>query len=92
MALAFRFSAELGLCPAAQSQRVDAHLEAAGFATRLRDLPGDYSPVRMVEAMRHDKKNEGGGLTFILARAIGQAFVARDVNTRALFDFLAERA
>jgi 3-dehydroquinate synthetase len=93
MALAFRFSAQLGLCDAANSVRVDAHLAEAGFATRLRELPvGGYTPARMIEAMHHDKKNEGGALTFILARGVGKAFVARNVDGVALGDFLAEHA
>ncbi len=93
MALAFRFSARLGLCPPDDTTRVDAHLAATGFATHLRDLPaGRTTPARMIEVMQHDKKNEGGGLTFILALGIGQAFVAKDVDARALGDFLAEHA
>ena len=93
MALAFRFSAKLGLCAPADSARVDAHLKTAGFAAHLAHLPaGSYDADRMIEAMHHDKKNEGGRLTFILARGIGKAFVARDVDVGALADFLAERA
>ena len=93
MALAFRLSAALGHCAAADSARVDAHLKNAGFATHLAQLPaGRYDSSRMIEAMRHDKKNEGGGLTLILARGIGKAFVARDVDVAALRDFLAGRA
>ncbi len=93
MALAFRLSAQLGLCALADSLRVDAHLAAMGFATRLRALPvGAYTPARMIEAMRHDKKNEGGALTFVLARGLGQAFVAKDIDVKALGDFLAEYA
>ena len=93
MALAYRFSARLGLCTAADSARVDAHLKRAGFATHLAQLPaGRYESARMIEAMQHDKKNEGGGLTLILARGIGKAYVARDVDVGALRDFLAGQA
>ncbi len=93
MALAFRFSAGLGHCNGADSARVDAHLKAAGFATRLADLPaGPYTPARMIAAMQHDKKNEGGRLTLILARGIGDAFVSKNVDVAALGDFLAEQA
>lgn len=93
MALAFRFSAQLRLCSPADSARVDSHLEATGFATHLAKLPrGPYEPARMIEAMRHDKKNEGGRLTFILARGIGRAFVSRDVDESALADFLGQQA
>jgi 3-dehydroquinate synthase len=38
--------------------------------------------------MRQDKKAQAGGLTFVLARDIGQAFVARDVDVDALRAFL----
>jgi 3-dehydroquinate synthetase len=30
--------------------------------------------------MRHDKKVQGGRITFVLARGVGQAFLARDVD------------
>jgi 3-dehydroquinate synthase len=35
-----------------------------------------------------DKKAEGGKLTFILARALGDTFVARDVDRATVRDFL----
>jgi 3-dehydroquinate synthase len=38
--------------------------------------------------MAQDKKAEGGRLTFILARAIGDAFVAKDVDAEAVRRFL----
>ncbi len=34
--------------------------------------------------MAQDKKVEAGKLTFILARAIGEAFIARDVEAAAV--------
>jgi 3-dehydroquinate synthase len=38
--------------------------------------------------MGQDKKAEGGRLTFILARALGEAFVARDVDASLVHAFL----
>ena len=38
--------------------------------------------------MGQDKKAEGGRLTFILARALGEAFVAKNVDGQAVSDFL----
>ena len=38
--------------------------------------------------MRQDKKAEGGALVLVLVRAIGQAFVARNVDPAALHAFL----
>ena len=34
--------------------------------------------------MAQDKKAEGGRLTLVLARRLGEAFVARDVDARQL--------
>ena len=40
--------------------------------------------------MRQDKKAMAGKLTFILMRGIGEAFIAREVEEKAVLDFLAE--
>jgi len=40
--------------------------------------------------MRQDKKAQAGSLTFILARGIGQAFIARDVAEGDVAAFLKE--
>ncbi len=88
MAMAFDLSARLGLCPAADAQRVRRHLGAVGLPVRLRTIGGDNSrrwdAVRLVEHMRGDKKAEGGKLTFVLARGIGKAFVTREVDETGL--------
>ena len=44
----------------------------------------------LVTIMRQDKKAQSGKLTFILARAIGDAFIAKNVPDSAVADFLAE--
>ena len=85
MVLAFRFSAERGLCPAAEAARVAAHLEAIGLPTRL-DLAA--SGEALVAHMRHDKKARGGRLPFILARGIGQAFVDKHIDLAEVAAFL----
>uniref|UniRef100_UPI0035936F7E hypothetical protein n=1 Tax=Thiocapsa sp. TaxID=2024551 RepID=UPI0035936F7E len=44
------------------------------------DLPWRrWSATALVDHMSHDKKTQGGQLRFILARAIGAAFVAERV-------------
>jgi 3-dehydroquinate synthase len=89
MALAFRFSARLGLCPAADAERVAAHLIAAGLPTRISDVPGaDFSAEELLSAMGQDKKVKAGQLTFILARGIGKSFVARGVAASDVLAFL----
>ena len=88
MAMAFDLSARLGLCPAADAERVRRHLGAVGLPMRLRAIGGDnrrsWDATRLIEHMRGDKKAEGGRLTFVLARGIGKAFVSREVDEAAL--------
>jgi 3-dehydroquinate synthase len=89
MALAFRFSAVLGLCSGQDAERAGRAIAAAGLPTRLADVPGHPFPAeRLVRHMAQDKKAEGGRLTFILARALGEAFVAKDVGAGDVRRFL----
>jgi 3-dehydroquinate synthase len=88
-ALAFRFSAALGLCSAEAARRCEMAVAAAGLPVRLEALPGaPFSAEALIGHMRQDKKAQAGGLTFVLARAIGEAFTARDVDVAALRAFL----
>jgi 3-dehydroquinate synthase len=89
LAQAFRFSAFLGLCEAAEAERVEAHLTATGLPTRLSQVPGGCGTVdALLDAMAQDKKVKGGALTFILARGIGQSFIARDIPVARVRAFL----
>jgi len=86
-ALAFRFSAAKGLCAGADAGRVSAVFAAAGLPTRL-EQAGVFSADGLLARMAGDKKAEGGRLTLILARAIGDAFVDKAVDSAAVLDFL----
>jgi 3-dehydroquinate synthase len=89
-ALAFRFSAAQGLCASQDAARAAAAIAQAGLPTRLSEIPGHpFSAGRLVRHMAQDKKAEGGRLTFVLARKLGEAFVARDVDAGAVARFLA---
>ena len=87
MVLAFRFSAERGLCPAADAERVEAHLASMGLPTRVRV----GTPERLVGHMAGDKKAEGGRVAFILTRGIGGAFVDRSVELAEVQAFLGRK-
>jgi shikimate kinase / 3-dehydroquinate synthase len=90
MISAFRLSRDLGLCSGQDATRVENHLKAVGLPTRMRDIPGfDAAAENILAAMRQDKKVDRGRLTFILARAIGESFVARDVDEASVSAFLA---
>lgn len=92
MALAFGFSARLGLLPTAEAERVVAHLEAVGLPTRLAAIPGALPDADgIIELMTRDKKVRRGRLTFILARGIGASFVAPDVDPAQVGNFLVEK-
>jgi 3-dehydroquinate synthase len=88
-AMAFRFSRDLGHCVAAEAERVERALVQAGLPTRLADVAGGpFGADALIAAMAQDKKAEGGALTFILVRAIGDAFVAKAVDPGPLRRFL----
>jgi 3-dehydroquinate synthase len=91
MALAFAFSARRGLCGQADAERVVRHLRDVGLPTRIADIAGDRPDAeKLMELIGQDKKVRRGRLTFILARGIGQSFVAPDVDVADVRDFLAE--
>jgi len=88
-ALAFRFSAAQGLCSGQDAVRAERAIAAAGLPVRLADTPGHpFAAERLVAHMAQDKKAEAGRLTFILARGLGEAFTARDVDRSAVTAFL----
>lgn len=86
-ALAFRFSAAQGLCAAGDAMAAARAFDAAGLPTRLEGY-GPLTAERLIARMAGDKKAEGGRLTLILARAIGDAFVQKDVDRDTVAAFL----
>ena len=90
-ALAFRFSARLELCPAVEAEQAARVIALAGLPTQLCHVQGHpFAASALVAQMANDKKTTAGALTFILARAIGEAFVAHDVAPLAVTEFLIE--
>ena len=88
-ALAFRFSAALGLCDPADSGRACRAIAAGGLPTGLAEVSKTpFAADRLIAHMAQDKKAESGRLTFILARAIGDAFVAKGVEAEKVRAFL----
>jgi 3-dehydroquinate synthase len=86
---AFRFSEQLGLCAKGQADRIALHLRTAGLPTHRTQIPGELpQPSGLLALMHQDKKAVGGKLTFILAKGIGEAFIARDVDEAKVLTFL----
>lgn len=89
MASAFRFSHQLGLCSGEDVARVEAHLTSAGLPVRVSAIPRfDARPFDILDAMAQDKKVERGALTFILAKGIGRAYIAKGISGDEVLTFL----
>jgi len=81
MALAFDLSARLNLCDPGVPVRVRQHLEKVGLSLAPPNHPtGQWDIERLMSLIGVDKKVAQGRPVFILARAIGDAFIARDVD------------
>jgi len=89
-AQAFRFSAHLGLCPQEDAARAEAAIAAIGLPTRMAQIgaAAPFPAERLIGHMANDKKAEGGRLTFVLVRGIGEAFVEKTVDPAVLRAFL----
>ena len=78
MVMALRLSARLGLCAQKECDEVRAHLAAVGLPVAPPSFA--YKADRLMELMVQDKKAAESKMTLILARGIGQAFIAHDID------------
>ena len=88
LCLAFSLSNRLGLCSGQDSGRVRGHIAICGLPSTVGALGRPVSAARLIGHMRKDKKVRDGKMVFILARGIGQAFVAADVEEAAVVELL----
>jgi len=85
MVMALDMSARLAVAPESARDELKDHLDELGLPTTLSGLVGDnWTSAALLEHMGRDKKTEGNQLTFILARNIGNSFVAKDIDTDAV--------
>jgi len=89
MVMAFKLSAQLGLCPHDDAYRMRDHLAKLGLPVMPPSFPY-YNIDQLLGLMKQDKKAEAGKLVLILARGIGQAFISRDVKDSDVRDIWAE--
>lgn len=90
MVLAFRLSERLGLCPAADADRVEAHLAASGLPVRIAAiglLPGADARA-LAAAMKTDKKAAMGRAVFVVANGIGKAHLSSTVPMDDVIEIL----
>jgi 3-dehydroquinate synthase len=91
MVMAFDLSQTLGLCANDDMLRVQGHLAEVGLPTDLKGLDtASWTAERLIAHMGLDKKTEGGTINFVLAHAIGEAFITADVDRAELRAFLAD--
>ena len=90
MEMAFDFSAAQGLCDKDDAAKVKSHFMRLGL-TCIKDVtPLLKDAGKLLTHMDQDKKNEGGDLTLILARAIGEAFVQKAAPRKAVLNYLTQ--
>ena len=90
-ALAFRFSARLGLCSGQDAERAGAAIRSVGLPASMAEIrKAPFPAARLLEHMAQDKKADGGRLNFILARGLGQAEVVKAVDPLEVRAFLLE--
>jgi len=89
MLMAFEFSHKSGLCKGQDVERLRGHLKRLEMPV-FDDLPTKATADRraLFEYMQRDKKNKGAAMNLILARGIGQAFAAPNVEQSNLQSFL----
>ncbi len=88
MVLAARYSARLGLLDAAAPARITAHFAALGLPHEIAALGLNCNGTALAAHMLHDKKMDAGTLPFVLMKAIGAAFLAKDVALADVAAFL----
>lgn len=88
MVLAARFSARRGLIPATSAEHVAGHFAGVGMASEIASLGLNCDGNALVAHMLHDKKMDAGTLPFVLLRAIGETFLAKDVMLDEVAEFL----
>ncbi|MEP3888985.1 MAG: 3-dehydroquinate synthase [Hellea sp.] len=88
MEMAFDFSAAQGLCSQEDAASVNAHFRALELTSITDVAPLLTDPAKLLAHMDQDKKNEGGALTLILARSIGEAFVQKSAPREAVLNYL----
>ncbi len=90
MLMAFEYSAAQGLCAEADAKRLAQHLTKMKMC-RPQDIPHLFkNPETLLSHMGQDKKNEGGALTLILAKSIGNAFVQKAVSSATILEYLTQ--
>ena len=85
--LAAQLSQELGHLSAADVERTARLLTAVNLPIK----PPQTEAAKLVSHMQRDKKNEGGIVTLVLLKRLGEAYLERSVSEAGLTAFLASK-
>jgi len=88
MVLAARYSARRGLISAEDAERVASAIAEVGLPSELSVLGLARNGRALADHMLHDKKMDAGTLPFVLLKAVGEAFLARNVELADVAAFL----
>ena len=86
--MAFKFSTELGLCSAKETEKVITYFTKIGLPTDPRKYLPELNIDALIGHMKSDKKVVDGKMVFILTRGIGKSFIAEGVEEKNVKTFL----
>ncbi|MCL2567311.1 MAG: 3-dehydroquinate synthase [Alphaproteobacteria bacterium] len=88
LVLAFKLSAELGMCSGQNYAIIKKHLEEIGLPASIKQIFKMVSTKKIVKLMGKDKKNHSSLITLILAEDIGKCIIEKNMETIILKKFL----
>jgi 3-dehydroquinate synthase len=86
MVFAFILSKNLGFCKDTDIEQVRTHLARAGLPVSPLEISAKWDRDELMKIMMHDKKVSDGKMVFILANAIGDAFIKKDIDAKTISD------
>lgn len=86
MVMACRLSATMGLVARETEQELAAHFKALGMKAHPMDVANEWNAKQVASHFASDKKAEGGKLTFVVLKNVGEAAVAKDVDSTLAHD------
>ncbi|MEH6525836.1 MAG: 3-dehydroquinate synthase [Sneathiella sp.] len=87
--MAAELSVKMGLLSGQEGNRIHSHFQSVGLPQKVPNIVGlSWQSDRLLDHMRQDKKVSAGKLTFILLKAIGNAFTTQDVAVPDVLDVL----
>jgi 3-dehydroquinate synthase len=88
MVYASRLALQTGLCDTLVPERVERLIASFGLPTDLRAFSRKPTVTELMDAMRIDKKADGGKVKFVLPKRIGEVAITKDWDDAVLRSIL----